>query len=133
MARCLGSSLDRAGRGRGDGKGDDFAATAGARVAKSVRELAKNTEIAYLPSRVPSGRGANGAVTEEVAHTKAGLVRGEKRISGQRFEIDYANKEGVLCQNGTMEGPLGSAGAPPFPLRAPSVSPPCPHRGLALT
>src|ERR1035441_387312 len=32
----------------------------------------------------------------------------------------------VVCQNGTLEALLCEAVTPPFPLRAPTVSPPCP-------
>ena len=31
-----------------------------------------------------------------------------------------------MCQNGTLEALLDDTGAPPFPHRVPSVSPPCP-------
>ena len=47
-----------------------------------------------------------------------------------RLQIDIESEEGVLCQNGTLKGPLDNTRASPFPLRIPSLPPPCRFRGL---
>ena len=47
-----------------------------------------------------------------------------------RLQIDIESEEGVLCQNGTLKGPLDNTRAPPFPLRIPTVPPPYPFWGL---
>src|ERR1035438_1519901 len=47
-------------------------------------------------------------------------------LMGQRWLIDIAREEGVVCQNGTLERPLQGIVTPPFPLRIPTMPPPCP-------
>src|ERR1035441_8276434 len=45
---------------------------------------------------------------------------------GERLMIDIEGEEGLVCQNGTLVGHLSYAASPPFPLRSPTVVPPCP-------
>ena len=65
----------------------------------------------------------------------SGRVRGRRQAhpvsTGQdvcwyRFLIDIGNEERVVCQNGALERPLDGPATPPYRLRAPTVSPPCP-------
>src|ERR1035441_8560298 len=65
----------------------------------------------------------------------SGRVRGRRQVhpvsTGQdvcwyRFLIDIGNEERVVCQNGALERPLDGPATPPYRLRAPTVSPPCP-------
>ena len=47
-------------------------------------------------------------------------------LLGHRWLVDIAREERVVCQNGTLEGPLEGAVTPPFHHRIPSMPPPCP-------
>jgi hypothetical protein len=54
------------------------------------------------------------------------MITGEEGVLWQRLLIDNGSEDGVVCQNGTLEGPLCDTVTPPFPHRIPTVPPPYP-------
>ena len=75
----------------------------------------------YPPHWIHRGRGGAGFAAGTAGQAVASLIRDEKVFLWKRLLIDNEGEEGVVCQNGTLEGALGDPAGPPFPLRLPTI------------